>query len=608
MNKSEQKKLLRILVSSLILTFSAIIHPSGIYLFLAYLIAYLIVGYDVILKSLKKILKGKFLDENFLMSIATIGAFLIGEYLEAVLVMLLYQIGELFQLLAVGKSRKSIAALMDIRPDYANLKKEGKLLKVSPEEVHINDFIVVKPGEKVPLDGIILEGTGYLDKKALTGESLPIAVKKDDEVLSGSINTSGVLTIKVTKEYTESTVSKILDLVENASSKKASSENFITKFAKYYTPIVVILALCLAILPPLLGSNLTFLESIKRALTFLVISCPCAFVISVPLSFFGGLGGASKKGILIKGSNYLEALSEVKTIVFDKTGTLTKGVFTITKIHSKKEKEMLELARLAEEYSNHPIAISIKEYFKEDVDRKRVTKIKELAGLGIDALIDNEHVFVGNESLMKQEKIAYVKTEEVGTVVHVGKKDEYFGYLVIADEIKKTTQEALNSLNNFNLVMLTGDNEYIASKIAKELGMNEYYAGLLPTDKVSKIEEILQNSHQKVAFVGDGINDAPVISRADIGIAMGGVGSDAAIESADIVIMDDDLRKIEYAIAISKRTLRIVKENIFFAIGIKILFLILGACGISNMMGSVFADVGVSILAIINAMRSLKVK
>ena len=611
MTKKEKIELVRIIICMIVLLLIGILPVINVIKLILYIVAYLIVGYDVVLKAIRNVFSGKVFDEHFLMGLATIGAFITGEYLEAVLVMLLYQIGELFQSYAVGKSRRSITELMDIRPDYANIEQDGKLVKVDPEEISIGDKIVVKPGEKIPLDGIVEDGESMLDTSALTGESVPRKSVKGDAVRSGCINKTGMLTIKVTKEFEESTASKILDLVENASNKKAHAENFITKFAKYYTPIVVILALCLAFLPPLFIKDITMIDCIKRAMTFLVISCPCALVISVPLGFFGGIGGASRQGILIKGSNYLETLANTKTIVFDKTGTLTEGKFQVVKIVSKEEK-MLELAALAEAYSSHPIALAIREKYENKIKKDKVKDINELAGLGISAKIDNKTVYVGNEKLMEKHKIKYKKADEFGTIVYISLEKEFLGYIVIADKVKENAKEVVSSLKKKNhikeLIMLTGDKKEIAKNIADALGLDKTYSELLPKDKVDRLEIILkkQSEKEKVAFVGDGINDAPVLTRADIGIAMGALGSDAAIEAADVVIMDDDISKISTAINLSQRTIRIVKQNIYFAIGIKIFFLLLGALGIANMMEAVFADVGVSILAILNSMRALK--
>ena len=614
MSKKDKKNLTKIIVSSIIVLISLLI-PFRVIKTILFVVAYLIVGYPIIKKAVTNIFHGEVFDENFLMTIATIGAFLTGEYLEGVLVMLLYQVGELFQSYAVSTSRKSITELMDIRPDYANLKDGEKYKKVSPEEVKVGDIIQIKPGEKVPLDGIFIEGNSYLDTVALTGESVPRKVNKKDEILSGCINKTSVLTVKVTKEFSQSTASKILDLVENASNKKSKSEDFITKFARYYTPIVVISALLLAFIPPLIFKDLTFVACIKRAMTFLVISCPCALVISVPLSFFGGIGGASKNGILIKGSNYLESLSKTKVIVFDKTGTLTKGTFNVTKINpiALTEEELLKTVATAESYSPHPIAESIRRAYNKKISSKEITKYEELSGLGIHATTATSDIYVGNKKLMQSLQIK-VTAPDIGTTLHVAIDNQYVGNIIIEDEVKVEAATSLSKLKKENniakLVMLTGDNKKIASQVSKQINLDEYYANLMPEDKVKKIEEIIaeQPENAKIAFVGDGINDAPVLTRSDIGISMGALGSDAAIEASDIVIMDDDLEKLNTAITISQKTLKIVKENIYFAITIKVLFLILGALGLSNMMMAVFADVGVSILAILNAMRTLKIK
>lgn len=580
-----------------------------------YIISYIIVGFDIVKKAVRNIIRGKVFDENFLMAVATIGAFGIGEFPEAVAVMLLYQIGELFQSYAVDKSRKSISSLMDIRPDFANVERDGKLQKVDPDEVKIGEIIVIKPGEKVPLDGIVIEGDSSLDTKALTGETLPKNVTISDEVLSGCINVHGVIKIKVTKEFGESTVSKILDLVENASSKKSKSENFITKFAQYYTPIVVIIAVIFAIIPPIFIQDATFSEWIYRALSFLVVSCPCALVISIPLSFFGGIGGASKMGILIKGSNYLEAISNTETIVFDKTGTLTEGVFEVQKVNAIgiSQEELLKLTAYAEDYSNHPIAMSVKKAYNQEIDKKQIIKIQELSGLGIDAKIGEQEVLVGNEKLMNKYSINFTKSDEIGTILYIAVNGKYAGYILIADKIKKDSALAIKNLKKNNVkqtVMLTGDRKAVGENVAKQLGIDKVYTELLPDGKVEKVEELLKAKSEKgkLAFVGDGINDAPVLALADIGIAMGGLGSDAAIEAADVVLMTDEPSKIVDAIHLSKRTMRIVRENIVFAISVKVLVLILSALGISTLWEAVFADVGVSIIAIINALRVLRVK
>lgn len=576
--------------------------------------AYLIAGYDIIFKALKNIIKGQVFDENFLMGIATLGAIGIKEYPEAVMVMVLYQIGEYLQDKAVEKSQNSITELMDIRPDYANIEKNGDLIKISPYEVNIGDTIIVKTGEKIPLDGIIIDGSATLDTSALTGESRPREVKIGDEAISGCINTNGLLKIRVTKEYGQSTVSKILDLVENASSKKTKTENFITKFAKIYTPVVVLAALFLAILPPLIfGSN--FSVWINRALTFLVISCPCALVISVPLGFFAGIGGASKCGILVKGSSYLELLSKPETIVFDKTGTLTQGCFNVVKIVQQEDttkEELLELTAYAESYSNHPIALSIKKAYDKNIDKNRISEISEIAGNGVRAEINGCSILVGNENLLKNHNISYQKANETGTIVYTAKNSKFLGYIVISDELKEDAQKAIMELKKLKLqtVMLTGDTEDSGLTVAKELNIDKAYTQLLPIDKVDKIEDIIEEKTKtkSVIFVGDGINDAPVLTRADVGIAMGGLGSDAAIEAADVVIMDDKPTKVATAIKIAKQTLTIVKENIAFALGIKVLFLILGAFGFVTMWGAVFADVGVTLIAVLNSLRALKIK
>lgn len=576
--------------------------------------AYLIAGYDIIFKALKNIIKGKVFDENFLMGIATLGAIGIKEYPEAVMVMVLYQIGEYLQDKAVEKSQNSITELMDIRPDYANIEKNGDLTKISPYKVKIGDTIIVKTGEKIPLDGIIIDGTATLDTSALTGESRPREVKIGDEAISGCINTNGLLKIRVTKEYGQSTVSKILDLVENASSKKTKTENFITKFAKIYTPVVVLAALFLAILPPLIfGSN--FSVWINRALTFLVISCPCALVISVPLGFFAGIGGASKCGILVKGSSYLELLSKPETIVFDKTGTLTQGCFKVVKIVQQEgttKEELLELTAYAESYSNHPIALSIKKAYDKNIDKNRISEISEIAGNGVRAEINGCSILVGNENLLKNHNISYQKANETGTIVYTAKNSKFLGHIVISDELKEDAQKAIIELKKLKLqtVMLTGDTEESGLTVAKKLNIDKAYTQLLPIDKVDKIEDIIEQKtkNKSVIFVGDGINDAPVLTRADVGIAMGGLGSDAAIEAADVVIMDDKPTKVATVIKIAKQTLTIVKENIAFALGIKVLFLILGAFGFVTMWGAVFADVGVTLIAVLNSLRALKIK
>ncbi|WP_213818382.1 heavy metal translocating P-type ATPase [Garciella nitratireducens] len=583
--------------------------------FVLSIISYIIIGYDILVKAVKNIFKGKVFDENFLMGIATIGAMLIGEYPEGVAVMLFYQLGELFQSYAVDRSRKSIAALMDIRPDYANIKEGEEWIKVDPNEVEVGQIIMVKAGERVPLDAKVMEGNSMLDTSALTGESIPQQIETGDEILSGCINISGVLIAKVTKEFEESTVNKILDLVENASSRKSHSEQFITKFARYYTPIVVIVAGVLAIIPPLVMKGATFSKWIYRALSFLVVSCPCALVISIPLSFFGGIGGASKKGILVKGSNYLEALANAEIVVFDKTGTLTKGVFTVQEIQPVEisKEELLELAVYAESYSNHPISLSLKRAYKKEIDYGRISDVEEIAGYGVKAVVDGKQILAGNEKLMKKMNISFLREDFVETVVHIAVDNQYEGYILIADEIKKDSFEAIKNLKAIGIkqtIMLTGDTKNIGHKISKDLGIDKVYAELLPGDKVEKLEELfsLRSLKGKLVFVGDGINDAPVLARADIGIAMGGLGSDAAIEAADVVIMTDEPSKIATAIKISKKTLRIANQNIIFAIGVKIIVLILSALGFTSMWAAIFADVGVAILAIFNSFRALNVK
>lgn len=578
-----------------------------------YIVSYLIVGLEVVIEAVENIFKGEIFDENFLMAIATIGAFAVGEFPEAATVMILYQIGELFQDYAVDKSRKSISSLMDIRPDYANVKRENEVLKVSPEEVKIGELIVVKPGEKVPLDGEIVEGKSMLDTSSLTGESMPQDANTGDNVLSGCINKSGLLTIKTTKEFGESTVSKILDLVENASNKKSKSENFITKFAKYYTPAVVIIAVILAVIPPIIIKDAVFTDWLYRALTFLVVSCPCALVISIPLGFFGGIGGASKEGILVKGSNYLEALAQTEIVVFDKTGTLTQGIFEVQKIEAfgiEKEK-LLELAAYAENHSNHPISLSVKDAYKNKIDMQKITQTEEIAGLGVKAIIDGRQVLVGNDKLMEQAKINYEKSTDIGTILYVAIDNKFAGYIVIADKIKEDAKMAIEVLKKNGIkktVMLTGDKKQVGEHVADILGLDEVYTELLPDGKVEKVEELLKQKSEKgkLVFVGDGINDAPVLALADIGIAMGGLGSDAAIEAADVVIMTDEPSKIGNAMKISKKTMRIVRENIIFSLVVKIAVLILTACGLSTMWEAVFADVGVSVIAILNSLRALR--
>ena len=610
------KRLWRIIIGAAVLATAVLLSLNNEWLQIAlFIISYIIVGGDVVKRAVKNIFKGQVFDENFLMSIATIGAFFIGEYPEGVAVMLFYQVGELFQSYAVGKSRKSIASLMDIRPDYANVKKGDELVKVDPDEVQIGDIIVIKAGEKIPLDGKVIEGSSMIDTSALTGESVPREVEVGSDILSGCININGVITAEVTEEFGESTVSKILDLVENASSKKSNSEQFITKFARNYTPVVVIIAVFLAIIPPLVIDGATFSDWIYRALAFLVVSCPCALVISIPLSFFGGIGGASKKGVLVKGSNYLEALAETEIVVFDKTGTLTKGVFNVQEIHPEgvSKEELLELTAHAESYSNHPISLSLKRAYSKEIDNGRISDVEEISGHGVIATIDGKKVMVGNIKLMKMMDIPYFKGELIGTIVHVAVNNKYIGYIVIADEVKEDSAQAIKELKAANIkqtVMLTGDNKSIGSKVAKELGLDKVYAELLPADKVEKLEELFSQKSKKgkLAFVGDGINDAPVLARADIGIAMGGLGSDAAIEAADVVIMTDEPSKIATTMKISKKTLKIAHQNIVFAIGIKIIVLILSAFGITTMWAAIFADVGVTIIAVLNAFRALNVK
>ncbi|WP_283115302.1 heavy metal translocating P-type ATPase [Intestinimonas timonensis] len=577
-----------------------------------FLIPYLVIGWDVLWRAVRNIAHGQVFDENFLMAIATVGALFIGEYAEAVFVMLFYQVGELFQSYAVGKSRQSIAELMEIRPDYANVERDGQVEQVDPDEVEVGETIVIKAGERVPLDGVVLEGRSDLDTAALTGESLPREVQGGDDVISGCVNLTGLLKVRVTKAFEESTVSKILDLVENAGSKKARAENFITKFARYYTPAVVLAAVALAVLPPLIGA-MTWSESLHRALIFLVISCPCALVISVPLSFFGGIGGASKAGVLVKGGAYLEVLSRTQIVVFDKTGTLTKGVFNVTAIHPETcgEDQLLELAALAESWSEHPIARSLREAYGKDIDSGRVADVEERSGRGVRAVVDGTEIFVGNDKLMDDIGVSWHPCHRVGTTVHVASAGEYLGHIVISDEVKEDAARAVSDLKALGVartVMLTGDAQAVGESVGKQLGLDEVHAQLLPADKVERVEELLAKKTGKgcLAFVGDGINDAPVLSRADVGIAMGGLGSDAAIEAADVVLMDDKPSKIAVAIRIAQKTLVIVRQNIAFALGVKALVLVLGALGQANMWEAVFADVGVSVIAILNAMRAMK--
>lgn len=622
MNKKQKKMLVRIIIAAALMIILHFVPVKGVIRFLLYLIPYFVIGYDILRKAFKGIMNHQVFDENFLMAVATVGAIIValsenGDYTEAIAVMLFYQIGELFQSYAVGKSRRNISELMDIRPDYANVEVDGKLEQADPDEVEIGSVIVVKPGEKVPIDGIIIDGSSTLNTSALTGESVPRDAKCGDEIISGCINLSGVLKIRTTKEFGESTVSKILDLVENSSSKKSKSENFISKFAKYYTPAVCYSALALAILPPVvrilfMSASPEWATWIYRALTFLVISCPCALVISIPLSFFAGIGGASREGVLVKGSNYLETLSQTKYVVFDKTGTMTEGVFEVTGVYENtmdKEK-VLEYAALAESFSSHPISKSLKKAYGREIDQTRVSDVEEISGHGIIAKVDGIDVAAGNYKLMKKLRLSYADSDKVGTIVHVAVNGKYEGYILISDRIKATAKEAIHALKKAGIertIMLTGDSKTVADSVAKELGIDEVYSELLPSDKVAKVEELLakKSRKSKLAFVGDGINDAPVLSRADIGIAMGAMGSDAAIEAADIVLMDDDPVKISKAIKISRKCLRIVYENTYFAIGIKLICLLLGAVGIANMWLAIFADVGVMVIAVLNAIRAL---
>ena len=619
MNKKQKKMLIRIIIAAVLIVVFSLLPAEGYLRFVLFMIPYLVIGYDILKKAFKGILNKQVFDENFLMAVATVGAILLGDYSEGVAVMLFYQIGELFQSYAVGKSRRNISELMDIRPDYANIEKDGTLEQVDPDEVEIGTIIVVQPGEKVPIDGVIIEGISTLNTSALTGESLPRDAKAGDEVISGCINMTGLLKIRTTKEFGESTVSKILELVENSSSRKSKSENFISKFAKYYTPAVCYGAIALAFIPPIvlliMGKPAMWGDWIYRALTFLVISCPCALVISIPLSFFAGIGGASNQGILVKGSNYLETLAQTKYVVFDKTGTMTQGVFEVSGIHHNEmpDEKLLEYAALAECSSSHPISKSLQKAYGKPIDRNRVTDIEEISGNGVIAKVDGISVAAGNTKLMNRLGIAYQDCHHVGTVVHMAIDGKYAGHILISDIIKPHAKEAIAELKKAGIsktVMLTGDSKRVADQIAEELGIQEVYSELLPADKVSRVEELLNQKSEKdkLAFVGDGINDAPVLSRADIGIAMGALGSDAAIEAADIVLMDDDPLKISKAIKIARKCIRIVYENIYFAIGIKVLCLILGALGIANMWMAIFADVGVMILAVLNAIRTLFVK
>ena len=637
MTKKQKKAMIRIIIAVVLVGLISLLPVKGYIRFALFMIPYLVIGYDILRKAVKGIMNRQVFDENFLMAVATIGAIALGDYTEGVAVMIFYQIGELFQSYAVGKSRRNISELMDIRPDYANVETEnGELEQVDPDEVEIGSVIVVQPGEKVPIDGVIIEGKSTLNTSALTGESLPREAEVDDEIVSGCINMTGVLRIKTTKEFGESTVSKILDMVENASSRKSRSENFISKFAHYYTPIVCYCAAALAVLPPLV--SILFLhiapdwgEWIFRALTFLVISCPCALVISIPLSFFAGIGGASRSGVLVKGSNYMETLAQTSCVVFDKTGTLTQGVFAVSSIYPEgmsedqllevsgvhhntmPEDKVLEYAALAECYSSHPISRSLQKAYGKGIDKNRIADVEEISGNGVKAAIDGKEVSVGNDKLMKKLGVSYKELNEVGTVVYVAVDQIFAGSILISDQPKPTAAAAIKALNKAGIrktVMLTGDRRNVAEHVAKELGISEYYAELLPADKVSGVEKLLagQRSREKLAFVGDGINDAPVLSRADIGIAMGAMGSDAAIEAADIVLMDDDPMKIAKAIKIARKCIRIVYENIYFAIGIKVICLILGALGIANMWAAIFADVGVMVIAVLNAIRALSVK
>lgn len=608
-----KQRLIRFIISAILFIIALVLSGNFFYPALAlFIIAYIIAGYDVVWDALRNIIRGKLFDENFLMSVATIGAFFIEEYAEAVAVMLFFQLGELFQTYAVNKSRKSIAALMDIRPDYANIMLDGEIKKVDPYDVAIGDIIIIQPGEKIPLDGIVKEGNAQLDTSALTGESLPREAGIGDTILSGSINLNGILKAEVTSEFGESTVNKILDLVENAGNKKSNSENFITKFALVYTPIVVGCAVLLAVVPPFIFKMETFSFWLERALSFLVVSCPCALVISVPLSFFGGIGGASKAGILIKGSNYLEALAQADTIVWDKTGTLTRGEFAVEKINAigMSEDTLLEFTAHAESYSSHPISLSLKESYGKEIELERVKDYEEISGFGVSASVDNHIVLAGNEKLMKERGIPYEKSDAIGTIVYVAINNKFAGSIVIADQVKKDSADAIQSLKKHvsKQVMLTGDVDTVGQKVGKELGLDEVYTQLLPTDKVARVEELLSksSSKKKLVFVGDGMNDAPVLARADIGIAMGALGSDVAIEAADIVIMNDEPSKLVKVIEISKKTHGIAMQNIVFALIVKIGILILIALGLANMWAAVFADVGVCVLAILNAMRALK--
>ena len=612
MSKKQKRMLFRVLASAVLFAVALLLPTEGWLRLFTFLIPYAVIAWDVLWRAVRNIAHGQVFDENFLMSLATVGALATGEYPEAVFVMLFYQVGELFQSYAVDQSRKSITSLMDIRPDYANIEVDGQLRQVDPEDVAVGDTIVIKAGERIPLDGVVLEGTSNVDTAALTGESLPREAQPGDDVISGCVNLSGLLRVRVTKAFEESTVAKILDLVENSSSKKAKAENFITKFARYYTPAVVLAAVALALLPPLFTS-IQWVDSIQRALNFLVVSCPCALVISVPLSFFGGIGGASKNGILVKGGNYLEVLAKTELVVFDKTGTLTRGVFNVTAIHPDHcgEAQLLELAALAESYSDHPISRSLKEAYGKELDASRVSKVEELSGRGVRATVDGRQICAGNDKLMEDIGVSWHPCHRVGTTVHVASDGVYLGHIVISDEVKPDAKEAITALKACGVrrtVMLTGDAKAVGESVAQELGLDEVHTQLLPADKVTRVEALLGEVSPKgaLAFVGDGINDAPVLSRADIGIAMGGLGSDAAIEAADIVLMDDKPSKLADAIRIARRTLAIVRQNIVFALAVKFLVLALSAAGVANMWEAVFADVGVSVIAILNAMRALK--
>ena len=614
MTRKQKRLLFRIIVAAVLFAAGSLLPLGPTVEMGVFLVCYAVIGWDIVWKAVTNILHGQVFDENFLMTIATIGALILGEHSEGVAVMLFYQVGEWFQSYAVSKSRKSIASLMDIRPDYANVERNGKLEQVDPDEVNIGDTIVVKPGERVPLDGKIIKGTSALDTSALTGESMPRDVEPGMEVISGCINQTGILTIQTTKKYGESTVAKILDLVENASDKKGKTENFISRFARYYTPIVVFAAIALAILPPLVTGQ-PFSVWIYRALTFLVISCPCALVISIPLSFFGGIGGASKIGVLVKGSNYLESLAHTEVVVFDKTGTLTKGSFAVSQIKAidMKEEQLLELAAYAEDYSNHPISQSIQKAYGKKIDNSRISDVQEIAGHGVRAVIDGKTVLAGNTKLMNRENIAYTPSDAIGTVIYLACNGKYAGYIVIEDEVKADAPAAIRALKEVGVrktVMLTGDADAVGKKVAQKLGLDQAYTELLPADKVDRVEAMLKQTSEKgkLVFVGDGINDAPVLARADVGIAMGGLGSDAAIEAADVVLMTDEPSKISAVVRIARKTIRIANENIVFALGVKLLVLILGATGYANMWAAVFADVGVSVIAILNAIRAMRVK